>query len=131
MKCRIDLQTSTDRPLWIDWAKFMQCVDHADLACRESKIVENFYRSAWFRFQDGQWFFSPPAFYLRQGSALFINGRHRVLLLSRHLQLLPMSLTQSDKQSESALSSITMRPLALDEVFELPDLPMREIQGVY
>lgn len=131
MKCRIDLQASTDRPFWIDWAQFSQYVDHVDLACRESKVVENFYRSAWFHFQDDQWFFSPPAFYLRQGSAFFINGRHRAVLLSRHLQLVPMSLTQSDKQSESMLSSIAKGQLALDEVFELPDLPMREIHGVY
>ncbi len=131
MKCRIDLQTFADRPFWIDWAQFNQYVNQADLACRDSQVIEDFYRTAWFEFRHKQWFFNPPAFYLKQGSAFFINGRHRSLLLSRHLPLVPMSLTQVDQESKAVLSRINRGQIALTEVFELPDLPMREINGIY
>ena len=79
----------------------MACVDPDDLACRESQLVEEYYRADWFYFEPGATLFNAPAFYLKDNRAFFINGRHRTVLLARHLSLLPMALTQIDAASEA------------------------------
>ena len=105
----------------------MQCVDLDDLACRESQEVVDCYLSGWFsREKKGELYFNPPAFYLENGRALFINGRHRAILLSRYLEILPMALTQVDTISQNVLGEIIEREIELEEVFQLPDLPIRE-----
>ena len=128
MKCKLDLTTHSDMPYWVNWIAFMRHVDREDLARRESKKVVDCYLSSWFhRGQNGIYFFNPPAFYLDKGQALFINGRHRTVLLSRYLEVLPMALTQMDSASESVLREIVQGGIDLDEVFVLPDLPMRDV----
>ena len=102
----------------------MSCVDPEDFACRESQSVEDYYRADWFYFEPEGPFFSPPAFYLKRGRAFFINGRHRTVLLARHLELLPMALTQIDDASEPTLARIVERPLADGDPIVLPDLPI-------
>lgn len=126
MKCRVALTAEGDRPYWIRRDAFQRCVDHENLACRDSTTVENFYLSNWFHENGGLIYFSVPAFYLEQGRAYFINGRHRTVLLSRYLALLPMALTQVDTRSAATLEQIAERAIALDESFDLPDLPVRD-----
>jgi hypothetical protein len=102
----------------------MKCVDPIDLSRREAADVRNFYLPDWFRTEQAATYFNPPAFYLRNGCAFFINGRHRAILLGRHLSLVPMALTQLDTRSQSTLANIAEREIAADEEFDLPDLPI-------
>ena len=105
----------------------MRCVDLEDLACREAQVVEDYYLEDWFRSNEaGGHSFFPPSFYLKEGTAFFINGRHRVALLSRHLDIIPLVLTQMDKISKRVLESMAVCELGLDEVFEIPDLPVKK-----
>jgi hypothetical protein len=105
----------------------MRCVDQVDLACRESAEIKDCYLAAWFSWsQNGERCFSPPAFYLKNARAFFINGRHRALLLSRHLRVLPMALTQVDVFSQDALECIVDREIELNEILVLPDLPIQD-----
>jgi hypothetical protein len=128
MNCKLDLTNDSDTPYWVNWSAFMRHVDVDDLACRESQEVTDCYLSSWFRLgQNGQRLFNPPAFYLKNGRALFINGRHRAILLSRHLDVLPMALTQMDATSQPALHQIAERRIDPDEVFVLPDLPEKDV----
>ena len=126
MQCRVDITAAGDRPFLIKREEFMHCVDEKDLACRDSATVLDQYLATWFHWNDGECFFNLPAFYLRNGRALFINGRHRTILLSRHLDRLPMALTQLDHASESTLENLVARPLSEGEVIFLPDLPIVE-----
>jgi len=102
----------------------MACVDPDDLACRESQLVEEYYRADWFYFEPGATLFNAPAFYLKDNRAFFINGRHRTVLLARHLSLLPMALTQIDAASEATLASIVAQPLIDGDAIALPNLPI-------
>jgi hypothetical protein len=124
MRCRVITTTSWDRAFLIKREEFMSCVDADDFACRESHAVEDYYRADWFYFELEGPFFNPPAFYLKNGLAFFINGRHRTVLLARHFPLFPMALTQIDNASETTLARITAQPLADRAPIVLPDLPI-------
>ena len=58
--------------------------------------------------------------------ARFINGRHRAALLAKFLDVIPMSLTESDVASRDILSRISDRRIDLSEVISLPNLPVVE-----
>ena len=88
-------------------------------------MVQDAYLESWFRREADEAAFSLPAFYLKEGTAYFINGRHRAVLLFRHMPVVPMALTQMDAGSARALESFAQRELATDEFILLPDLPIR------
>lgn len=125
MICAISLTVATDRPVWVNWQSFMQCVDRDDLECREVKNVEGFYLSDWFSDYQGTRGFIPPAIELRNGTAYFINGRHRAVMLSSRMEFVPMAITRMTGDSESALQSFAVREIHLDEMLTLPDLPIK------
>ncbi|WP_143477748.1 hypothetical protein [Pseudogulbenkiania subflava] len=115
--------------------QFMRVVDELDLEKRKSKIIRDAYHEHWFeQCADESYQFHAPEFYLTNGVARFINGRHRTLLLSRHLEYIPMALTNMDgfpisptkphPTSLEVLESISVKKLTGDEFFHFPDLPM-------
>lgn len=79
--------------------------------------------------------FHAPEFYLTQGVASFINGRHRTLVLANHRAEIPMALTNMDlfplmgagpsQESFAVLQRLSVRTLDTDETVELPDLPVK------
>lgn len=114
----------------------MRIVDQWDLAQRKSKQIENAYHEHWFsECTDGSYLFHAPEFYLKEGVARFINGRHRTLVLGQHLNEIPMALTNMDgypvcaphplQSSVKVLEQISTRKLTGEEIFEFPDLPQR------
>ena len=109
-----------DRYYLIRWSDFLKyAVDKSDLAMRDSKIVENYYRSDWF--SDDEVFFIPPVFNMKHRQ--FINGRHRTVLLSHHLKSFPMTIFMHDP----LIDKFAIREMKEGEVFELPDLPIKKI----
>jgi len=126
MECKIDLTAVSDRAYWIRWAAFLECLDHADFACRDSETIRDCYLSSWFYDANGEKRFNLPAFFLREGYARFINGRHRTALLSRYLDVLPMALTYADQLSEKVLEGMVLRGIEPDEIIVLPDLPIED-----
>ena len=107
---------------------FFSIVDTSDLAQRQSLDINDAYHKYWFRLAaNGDLAFEVPVFYLRSGIAKFINGRHRALLLHRHLAAFPMAVADVDKSAESsfALRKISIRELHGGERFRFPDLPIR------
>jgi hypothetical protein len=116
--------------------KFMSIVDQWNLAQRASEAIEDAYHEHWFTQRaDGSRLFHAPEFYLTKGVAKFINGRHRTLLLSKHLEQIPMALTNMDgfpvfaakphPESIEVLKQISVRKLSGSEFFEFPDLPVK------
>jgi hypothetical protein len=114
VNCKIDLTVPSDRPYWVKWAEFERCVAEGDLASRESGKIEDWYLSKWFvRSADGDVLFSLPAFYLQESRAYFINGRHRSLLMSRYLEVIPMAVTQMDKTAVPSWTVLWIARLVL------------------
>ena len=126
MQCRVDITAARDKPYLIRREEFMQCVDRADFACRESATIQDCYLAAWFHWINGERFFNLPAFYLSKRRAFFINGRHRTVLLSRYMDRLPMALTDIDRESKPTLQALVDCSLSEGEVIFLPDLPIVE-----
>ncbi len=127
MKSRIVLNTSDDRGYWINWDKFFPHIDHEDLALRDSRTVLDYYLSSWFyEPEEDVHLFKPPAFTLRLRYARFINGRHRTILLSKHMKHIPMALTQINPDHEWILDEVSVRSLSESEVFEIPDFEIKD-----
>lgn len=122
MKCKIDITAATDLPAWVSRHAFMSNVDPDDLACRESKDVFDWYHPEWFRHDtNGDLRFTPPAFIFSRGHLRGINGRHRAVLLSRHLDIIPMLLVHPEGWPVGKLMEIAHRKIDEDEIIDLPD----------
>lgn len=125
MKCKIDITASTDLAAWVSREAFMSNADPSDLACRESEMVGDWYHLGWFRTGDnGELYFTPPAFEFRNGCLRGINGRHRAVLLFRHLELIPMLLVRPLMWPKEKLAEIVQREIGSNETLELPDLSL-------
>lgn len=125
MKCKIDITANTDLVAWVSLEAFMANVDQNDLACRESKVVADCYHPDWFRRDDnGELYFTPPAFEFRGGRLRGINGRHRAVLLFRHLEVIPMLLVLPDRWPQEKLAEIMQREIRVGETVDLPNLPV-------
>jgi hypothetical protein len=123
MKCKIDITAETDLAAWVTRQAFMNNVDRDDLALRESEVVLDWYHPKWFRHDNyGDLRFTPPAFIFSQGQLRGINGRHRAVLLYRHLDAIPMLLVKHNDWPSGKIDEITQRKIEDDELIELPNL---------
>lgn len=123
MKCKIDITSGTDLPAWVTRDSFMNNVDLDDLALREAIDVQDWYHPGWFRHDNnGNLRFTPPAFIYMRGHLRGINGRHRAVLLYRHLESIPMLLVDPDDWPKDKIHELVQREIREDEIIELPDL---------
>lgn len=74
----------------------MEHIDVGDLNCRASEVIQNLYHKDWFFELNGSAYFSPPSANIDDGVIKFINGRHRSILLSRHLSEFPFLIGNLD-----------------------------------
>ncbi len=126
------LKTSpSDRLILVSSEKLMDYADEADLNCRNSQAIVDLYHKDWFYDYNDEPYFSPPAIYIKNGSILFINGRHRAILLSRHLEKFPVLIGSLDMDhcggsptvnSIRALASIQAGEILEHTNFQLPEL---------
>ena len=125
MECKIDITAITDLAAWVSRKAFMVNVDPGDLACRESEKVADWYHPDWFRSdENGESYFTPPAFEFRAGCLRGINGRHRTVLLFRHMDVIPMLLVLPNRWPSEKLVEIMLREIEDSETVVLPDLPV-------
>jgi len=126
MKCKLDITACSDVAAWVTRAAFMRNVDPIDLACRESAHVDDSYHPDWFRRDAvGDLRFRPPAFAFYSGHLQGINGRHRAVLLCRHMETIPMLLVRTETWPQLKLREVILRRIEEEEMIELPDLPRR------
>lgn len=121
-----------DRLILANAKKLFDYADPADLECRDSREVQDLYHPDWFFDYHGSKYFTPPAVYIERGSIKFINGRHRALLLARHLEAFPLLIGNLDldrcggtatELSIQVLNEITVRQFAEHTIFkDLPEL---------
>jgi hypothetical protein len=125
MKCRIDKTAVTDIAAWVSKEAFMANIDQDDLACRASVEVFNWYHPDWFSHdENGYPYFTPPAFIFNNGRLRGINGRHRAILLFKHMDFIPMLLVLPHEWPKDKLAEIAKKEIGEDEIIELPDLPI-------
>ncbi len=132
MNKRVRKTVKSDRLILVNAKKLFDYIDKSDLSCRESENIQDLYHREWFFEFKGEGYFKPPAAYIENGVIKFINGRHRVILLSRHLDAFPLLIGNLDldhvwgkatEKSVSVLQEITMRKLEEHSIFNnLPDL---------
>ena len=136
MKVRLQPPNAQDEFYLINVQEFMKIVDRSDLAQRNAGQIEDAYHTHWLSTNsDGIYLFHAPEFYLAEGIARFINGRHRTLVLSKHLDEIPMALTGMDvcpvlaphphSSSVDVLSAISICRVSTEDIFQFPDLPVR------
>ena len=136
MRIRLQPPTARDELHLISVRDFLAVVDNGDLSQRKNKVVKSVYHVHWFeRAEDGVLLFHAPEFYLTEGVAKFINGRHRTIMLSRHLEAMPMALTNMDgypifasqpsQLSQNCLARISIRRVMDGEEFDFPDVPVK------
>ena len=141
MRCKplINGENLGDTGYWVRTQTFLEYVDKKDFyGGLQANEIEPFYIDEWFDRRDPKnVFFVLPTFYLQDGSVFFINGRHRTALLARFLGLLPLALTTPDidgrpnsgvqlhAMSQVAFTSFMVRPIVMDEPFDLPDLEIK------
>ena len=136
MDITLQLPNAQDKLYLVKVSEFMRIVDEEDLKTRESELVKDMYHKYWFEEgKNGILTFHAPEFYLTKGVAYFINGRHRVVLLSRYLNVMPMALTNMDgspfceaqptEKSVEVLNRISIREIEKNEVFNFPKLPIK------
>lgn len=125
MKCKVSITALTDIAAQVHRQVFFDNIDPDDLACRESEIVYDWYYANWFFHDKGDIYFTPPAFEFRDGHLLGINGRHRAVLLSRHLEIFPMLLVMPETWPEEKIIEVIHKRLKEGETVDLPDLPIK------
>ena len=128
MKCRVILNTISDRIYWIKWEKFFNFIIPGDFSFFESQAVLDHYLSKWFDGVDeeGVYFFQPPSFNLRERKVKLESGRHLTLLLSRHMKNIPMALTYMNPEHQWILEEISDGSLSDSEILEIPDLKIKD-----
>jgi hypothetical protein len=137
MKIKSNKTTDTDRLILVSSEKLMQYANEIDLQCRNAERVENAYHKDWFFEEDGCTYFTPPAAYIEDGEIFFINGRHRAILLARHLDQFPFLIGNIDlyidgeEPKESSLKvfdSIKVGNFKEYSTFSLPDLDFGDFE---
>ena len=127
MQCKVDITSDSDIAAWVSKNMFMKYVDLMDISLRESQKVFDWYHPLWFRqSSSGELCFTPPAFTFSDGCLRGINGRHRAVLLCRHLDPIPMLLVNPHTWPKSIIKKIVQREINANEVLELPALALNE-----
>ena len=126
MKCRITITSNLDIAALVNTAVFNSNVDLRDLACRDTQKVRDVYHPKWFCNIEGVTHFRPPAFAFRNGHLMGINGRHRAVLLSRHMEHFPILLVCPQWFPKGKLDEIIHTKLYEGAEVDLPDLPIDE-----
>jgi hypothetical protein len=129
MRCLSHVSLETDVPYWVSKSSFLQHFDQDDFnRHRKIKSVINAYLEDWF-FVDaaGTRFFKIPPVSVVSGRTQFIGGRHRIAVLLKYLDRIPLAFATRDisDADRAWVDSIVAARIEFDEVLELPDLPIR------
>lgn len=128
MNVRIIKTVSTDKLILADTVKLITHIDKEDINYREANIVEDKYHRNWFFKSKGETYFTPPAAYIENGRIIFINGRHRCILLMCHLMNFPFLIGSIDSTHKSleVINNICVTDLEENAIFSLPELEFCE-----
>jgi hypothetical protein len=115
--------TDLDTAYWVPVDKFLRNFDQNDFICnRNAKNVDDAYSSAWFYQGDGKLMFELATIHMVSGKTQFFSGRHRISVLIKHLDILPIAFSQN---AISFASSMELKLMDLSTSIQLPSLPVK------
>jgi len=99
--------------------------DQDDLAMKQNpdKEILNEYHENWIH----KGIFIVPSFFIRGQHAMVGNGRHRLIMLSRHMREIPVAFERRFSVSDiidQVVEKMIVRGLCRFEIIEYPDLPI-------
>jgi hypothetical protein len=128
----------SDRLILVNAIELFNHADPVDLKCRNSGVIQDSYHADWFFEFNGRNYFEPPPVNIEDGIIKFIDDRHRSILLSRHLDAVPLLIGNLDKdhrggtateKSIEALSKITVKQFPEHSVFNnMPELGFSDFE---
>ena len=116
------------QPVLISKFALLNYFDRHDLTTRQNShnTMKNAYHENWLHRE----YFLLPSFWIEDGRTFIGNGRHRLTLLSHHLEEIPAAfegLKDDSAASSDLLEKIVIRKLGVAEVLTLPDLPIENL----
>lgn len=128
-----------DRLIIVDAKKLLHYTDQDDLNCRNSVVIKDLYHQDWFFEYNNEDYFIPPAVYITKGVIKFINGRHRSIMLSRHIENFPLLIGNIDNdicggvassKSIDVLVDISVKQLTEHSIIcNLPELDFGDFES--
>lgn len=124
MKCQLYCRCDDLTPYWVRWDELSELWSKNYFGFLEASSLSRAYHQNWFKngengqlhFQMGEIFFSPELGYIN-----FHNGRHRTILLSSLLEVMPIAVDNTILGSD-LFKRFLVRPVEEGELIELPDL---------
>ena len=120
INCIPDLTAENDRAFWVSRDIFEREFDQRNFYCRDSQEIDaNYSKHLFYEDSQGKLQFRVPTVQVLSGATQFINGRHRVAVLFRQIDRIPVAFAAGQAQNIA-------RKLELEQVFmgkpiELPD----------
>jgi len=138
MECKVSTTDIREKAFIVDKKEFMARVDRKDLECRESIIIGDYYKAAWFN--KTRQTFILPTFCLKDGQIKeCISGHHRTALLDKcNVDAMPIGFvtidenglaiefSMLDEASKKLLIEIKAREIRNEDIIILPDLRIEE-----
>lgn len=130
MKCQIYCRCDDLTPYWVRWHELGELWMRHGFQFLEASSLKHAYHKLWFKngednqlcFHIGEIYFDP-----RHGCVMFHNGRHRTILLSSLLEVMPIAVDNSILESE-LFDRFLVRSIKKDEIIELPDLEIMSVK---
>lgn len=124
MICEIARQTDFDALYWVPLDKLHSRFNQADLSNRNVIEIKQAYLRDWFEITDARKAFIPPVVQLIAGQTQFINGRHRLAVLSSHLGEVPIAFYLGSTGIEDWIRDLKLQRVNELDTVNLPDLPI-------
>lgn len=126
MKCQLYCRCDDLTPYWVRWQELGGLWTKDSFGFMADSSLERAYHKLWFKngddgqlhFKMGEIFFSPE-----QGCIIFYNGRHRTILLSSLLEIIPIAVDNTIFEND-LFRHFLVCPIEKDEMIELPDFEM-------
>lgn len=124
MKCQMYCRCDDLTPYWVRWHELGELWSRHYFGFLEASSLKYAYHKNWFKNgEDGQLHFQMGEIYfdLEREYINFHNGRHRTILLSSLLEVIPIAVDNTILESD-LFERFLVRPIEKDEVIELSDL---------
>lgn len=131
MKCQAYCRCDDLAPYWVRWHELGELWTRNDFQFLEESFLKHAYHKLWFKNgEDNQLCFQigEICFDSHHGYVMFHNGRHRTILLSSLLEVIPPIAVDSSLLESGLFDRFLVRPIEKDEMIELPDLEIMSVK---
>ena len=130
MKCNLYNNYKDLKAVWLSWNKVEQYWNNNDFHPLDSSNLKKAYHNLWFEcVRDGLPLFKIGAILYdeKKNSIMFINGRHRTILLTTFTNKIPIAINESISDSDLFKGAI-VKSIKPHDVIVLSDYPIKKYQ---